>query len=249
MKIIQINAWMGNLLHPLLNFIKEQDPDIICAQEVFSSKIKVGFDKEKFQTFELIAELFPYNFFAPTNSFEYVNQKIMHGNAIFSKYQLANQQTVFTNNQYADLNKFNFYEHHNTRNIQSCSVMLGSKNLTIANHHGYHEINSAGSDKSLKCMQVAVDHLKTLKEPIILCGDLNVAPDSRPLKLIEQNFDFNNLVTQSKAKSTLSEVFRIKDLNVVCDYIFTSQAISIDNFEVSGAIVSDHRPLILDFNL
>lgn len=240
---------MGNLLHPLLNFIKDQNPDIVCAQEIFSSNIKVGYDKEKFKTFELIAELFPHNFFAPTNSFEYINQKILHGNAIFSRHALTNRQTIFTSNRYANLDKDNFNKHKNTRNIQTCRVTLGDKVVTIANHHGYHESNSLGSANSIKSMRVVIDHLKTLREPIIFCGDLNLAPNSKSFQLIEQNFDFHNLVVQSKTESTLSNVFRIRNLNVVCDYILTSKNIFIKEFEVSNVIVSDHRPLILEFDL
>jgi exonuclease III len=37
MKLIQVNAWLGRLLPALLNFIDEQQPDIICAQEIQSS--------------------------------------------------------------------------------------------------------------------------------------------------------------------------------------------------------------------
>lgn len=39
MKIIQINIWYGKLMWPLVDFIREEKPDIVCMQEVISSDV------------------------------------------------------------------------------------------------------------------------------------------------------------------------------------------------------------------
>ncbi len=247
MKIIQVNAWMGNLLYPLLDFVKEQAPDIVCMQEVFSSDLTVGFDAARFKVLEAFQELFPYSFFAPTSSFEYVSQSVKHGNAIFSKHRIGGKQTTFVNGTYTDLTKDSF--DYNIRNLQSCTVELAGRPVSIVNHHGYHQLSDTGNAKSVECMRIVVDHLKTIKNPLILCGDLNVAPHSEPIRLIEQALDLNNHVTLNDVKTTLSDVFRVKDLKVVCDYIFTSKDITINRFTVSDQIVSDHKALILEFDV
>ena len=249
MKIIQINAWLSGLHYQLLDFLETEDPDIICLQEIFSSNISIGIEKEKYMTFETLKSKFGYGYFSPTWSFDRLGQKVHYGNAIISKQPIYDTKTLFTNGKYTDLTKVITKEHTNIRNIQSCKLNIDGQQLTIVNHHGYHEPNSNGSQRSMKSMEQAIKHIKELSEPIVFCGDLNLNPNSKPVKLLESSTDFRNLVTENGARTTLSEVFRIKNLNVVCDYIFTSKNIKVNNFFVSNEAISDHRALVLDFSI
>lgn len=254
MKIIQINAWLGGLYHQLMDLVDEQNPDFICLQEVFSSNISIGIDKEKYMTFEILKNKFGYGYFSPTWSFDYLGQKVGYGNAIISKYPIYDTKTLFTNGDYADLTQnkstIKYKSFTNIRNIQSCKLDIDGKTLSIINHHGYHEPNSNGSQQSIKSMKKVIEHIKAIDDgkPLIFCGDLNLNPDSEPIKLLESSTNFRNLITENGAKTTLSKVFRIKNLNVVCDYVFTSKNIKVKDFFVSNKVVSDHKALVLDFD-
>lgn len=252
MKIIQINAWLSGLHHQLLDFINEQNPDIICAQEIYSSNLKIGIEKEKYMLFEALKDCLGYGYFSPTWSFDYLGQKIHHGNAILSRLPIKNKNTTFTNGEYCDLSSKINPKFTNIRNIQSCELNINNRQLLIVNHHGYHELNSNGSEKSIKSMEQVIKHINASyagNKPLIFCGDLNLNPDSKPIKLFESSTNFKNLVVERKIKTTLSDMFRIKNLKVVCDYIFTSNDVKVIDFYVSPKVVSDHKALILEFGL
>src|SRR3989344_5559484 len=104
MKIMQINAQMGYLLAPLLELIRNEKPDIICAQEVFRSEEPISIE-HSYQTLSHIREAgeFEYVFFSPTWSSTVFNSSIDFGNVIFSKYPLKDQTAVFTSNEYVPL--------------------------------------------------------------------------------------------------------------------------------------------------
>lgn len=252
MKIIQINAWSSKLHHQLLNLIEEQNPDIVCLQEIYSSNIKIGIEKDAYTAYETLKNKLGYGYFSATWSFDYLGQKVDYGNAIVSKLPIKNPKTAFTNGIYSNLTKSIPPNFLNIRNVQSCEIYPQNKKLVIVNHHGYHELNSNGSQKSIDSMKQVIKHIKTINpsnSPLLFCGDLNLNPTSKPIELLESSFEFNNLVKESAVSSTLSDLFRISNLAVVCDYIFASDKIKVNKFLVSPKIVSDHKALVLDFEL
>jgi exonuclease III len=48
MKLVQVNVWMGRLTPTLIKFIKDEQPDIICMQEVFVSPVEVPVPNRQF---------------------------------------------------------------------------------------------------------------------------------------------------------------------------------------------------------
>jgi endonuclease/exonuclease/phosphatase family metal-dependent hydrolase len=250
MKIIQVNAWMGRLLPSLIRFIIEQEPDIVCAQEIFSSTTANPLTETN-QTLEQIEKScnFKHTFFSPTFTFESFGAKVSHGNAIFSKHPLIDTQTFFTSNQYAPIQTADNFV-RNIRNLQICQVNVGGKNkIIIANHHGYHELNEVGSEKTKVSLDKLSESLNNVKYPLILCGDFNVVSSSpyfEPLK----SLNLRNLTVENKISTTLSAAHRIaSEKEVACDYIMCSDDINVRDFSASEKLVSDHKALILEFDI
>ncbi len=48
MKLIQLNVWMGRLNSLILDFVKNENPDILCLQEAFSSTAPVAYPEGQF---------------------------------------------------------------------------------------------------------------------------------------------------------------------------------------------------------
>src|SRR5688572_24011758 len=91
-KLIQVNAWQSQLLPFLLPFIKKEDPDILCMQEVLHSRV-VGGAVPLFRQYNMaqaLNQVFSYHYFSPMFSFKSFGTKIDLGNSIFSKLPITN---------------------------------------------------------------------------------------------------------------------------------------------------------------
>jgi endonuclease/exonuclease/phosphatase family metal-dependent hydrolase len=62
--------------------------------------------------------------------------------------------------------------------------------------------------------------------------------------------DFRNLIKEYNIKSTRPDFKdHLDEWNNVVDYIFVDDKIKVNNFEVINTDISDHLPLILDFEI
>ncbi|MBP8994985.1 MAG: hypothetical protein KBG30_14410 [Bacteroidales bacterium] len=78
----------------------------------------------------------------------------------------------------------------------------------------------------------------------ILCGDFNVAPDTKSMEILETSM--NNLVKEYKVTTTRSHLYTKE--HKFADYILVSPEIKVKKFEVIQDVVSDHLPLMLEFD-
>lgn len=247
MKVIQVNIWMGHLLHPLLKLIDEQKPDVLCAQEVLSAQSGHGL-YDFYQAHQRLAERFPHHFFAPTYSFNALGEICNYGNAIYSKYPLSERKVVFTVGEFIEeITIESLKRHGEIRNVQYCKVATeGQASFTIANHHGYHNRDFDGAPESVASMRNAAAALEEVSGPLILCGDFNANPTSETVRQLD-GLGLRNLSAEHAIRNTLSKVHRF-DFEFVSDYILVSPEISPVKFSELDVIVSDHKPLIADFD-
>lgn len=242
MKLVQLNAWGGRLETPLLNFLVQQNPDIICLQEIFSIQGNSGF----FMTIEKIQrELEVRNvFMSPVYTINFMRRKAMYGNAIASKLPFSKSCVVFTNLEHSD--NFDFdKDDYNIRNLQLVRYNLGGKTLNVLNHHGHHlPKHKDGDSQTMRQMQIIEKQVDKLDGAVILAGDFNLTPDSESLESL--NKKLVNLSVKYNLQTTRTHLTSKKE---VCDYIFVSKDVKINNFFASDQIVSDHQALILDFEL
>jgi len=249
MKLIQLNLWQGRLLSNALEFMQQEQPDILCLQEVTSSEVEnPGFlDTNSLQT--LLKELdLPNYFFSPRFSYQFMHSRALYGNCILSRYPISNQETRFTHGDFVEdivLNKDN----HDMSNAQLAVLDLGKHSLNIINHHGYYQPNPVGNQTTTESLQKLADWVAELSGPAILAGDLNVWPKSPALNSIN-SLGLNNLTSDYAIRSTLSEIHQAPNKNeVACDYVFTSKDIKVTDFHVMEKLVSDHKALVLEFEL
>jgi endonuclease/exonuclease/phosphatase family metal-dependent hydrolase len=87
------------------------------------------------------------------------------------------------------------------------------------------------------------EFMRTFNTRKILCGDFNLKPDTESLKMLAN--DMNNLIASHHVTSTRTSFYPKEEK--FADYIFTSKDIAVKKFEVLKDEVSDHAPLLLDF--
>jgi endonuclease/exonuclease/phosphatase family metal-dependent hydrolase len=245
LKLVQLNIWQGKLLRQVIEFLQSVDADIVCLQEVFSTQPHIGVLDTHDSLEQIQAKLgYPHAFYSPAFSFSVSNQKVEFGNAILSKLPLDNQRTIFTNQDYHEVHSWSDHP-PNTRNGQIVDITLNNKQITVVNHHGYHETNPVGSALTVAAMQQLVQIVRNTAKPLVFSGDLNVTSKSPTMRL----FDgwLRDLTAEYNVSDTLTRYGKVR--GVPCDHILVSNDVDVQKFEVSEALISDHKALILEFKV
>ena len=249
MKLIQLNIWQGRLIALVCKFLAEQQPDFVNLQEVYSSPQQPElYDVFRFGALETIKTVLPgyFCYFSPTYDMQVFDQTIHYGNVMFSKYPFAKTETFFINGERETVTKFQL---NNMRNLQRARIQLDDgRAFTLLNHHGFWAGgNSLGNEQTMQKMSRVAELLHAAERPVIFAGDLNITPVSPALKKLD-GLGLRNLTVEHSITRTLSRLHRA-DVEVACDYIFVSPEIRVQDFTVSEELVSDHKALILEFDL
>jgi endonuclease/exonuclease/phosphatase family metal-dependent hydrolase len=242
MKLIQVNIWGGRISGRLLDFIKEEKPDILCLQEVISYDSGESILFAPLEEIQKISNLNHVAFGAKI-SFNYMLGQAKFGNAILSRYPITEEAIEFTNLEFTE--GFNFEQHdYNVRNLVRTKLVTDVGAVNVLTHHGHHvPYHKDGNEETSRQMQQVASHIKDLDGPIILTGDFNLSPNSKSLDV------FNNLVnlpTKYDLKTTRNI---LTNKSEVCDYIFVNKDVVVKSFVASEKVVSDHQALILEFDI
>lgn len=252
MKLITLNTWGGKRFAELEEFISKQEDqtDIFCFQEVFSTTSKnEEFEDYRVNLYSEFQDSLPdftgeiatrgtgYLYFTP------VDFNLSYGLATFlrSKLDLAEFSDAIVCNMVA------YDGREKAINVQ----VIRLEGVTILNLHGAWIKDSHKKDTPER-----IEQSETLKEitekeradgkEVILCGDLNLRPDTESIEIIE-SAGLRNLVAEFEVTDTRTK-FYDKDVRFA-DYIFVSDGVEVNDFKVLPDVVSDHAPLYLDFEI
>ncbi len=244
MKLITINTWQGRLQRNLETFIKEEQPDILCMQEVCSIEGLVApwIQGATLQTIQKASGL-PHQYFSPTNSYDLMGQEVGFGNGILSRQPLTNPNTVFTYGGHHKITAETFVP--NVRNAQIVDIAAQNGSVRVVNYHAHWEPNQKGSQDSLTRIKILAEVLRHVKGPLIIAGDFNVTADSDSLRYFKETVGVRSLTEELGVKSTMSNT--ITPWEVACDHILVNDQVEVINFSVDDRLVSDHKALVLEF--
>ncbi|MEO6760759.1 MAG: endonuclease/exonuclease/phosphatase family protein [Candidatus Saccharimonadales bacterium] len=244
MKLITLNIWGGRLRYNIPDFIAKEQPDILCMQEVNDLS---GYTGGLFITLDELQQAgnFADKSMAPSNGFHFMNRYLDYGNAVLSKLPLCDRDNVFVRKHYQP--DYDVTPEDHARNFQHSSVLINGKIVHIINYQGqFVKGSKAGNDETYQQVKELYGYtVQFANEPIIITGDFNLEPTSSSMQILNNNF--RNLPIEHGITSTYSPVLHI--FNVVCDYIFINNLVKLQSFETSEAIVSDHKPLIMEFDV
>jgi endonuclease/exonuclease/phosphatase family metal-dependent hydrolase len=243
LRLVQLNVWGGRLERQLLPFFEAEQPDIICLQEAISFEAE---DSGFFATVENIQKVcqLPFVAMAPVFTFDYQNKDAHFGNCIISRYPIQKSEVLFTHLSHKKEFQFG-RDSTNVRNFVHVVTEIEGKAVNFLTHHGYHvPDHKNGTTETLAQMQQLGSYIEELSGPVILTGDFNLAPHSESLEVI--NRLLTNLPVKHHLRTTRNSLTHKTE---VCDYIFVNDAITVKNFLVSEEIVSDHKALLLDFDV
>ncbi|MFT3682346.1 MAG: endonuclease/exonuclease/phosphatase family protein [Ferruginibacter sp.] len=264
---ILVNKQKPEIRDKMIDLINEYSPDIACFQEMVAAdtliNINTSFYKKYsfYPIFEFTEKLhFPdyhYSYNFKENFFD--NQHF--GIIIFSKYPIVKKQ------------KISYYPYDYNSSFQYADIAIGTDTIRVFNVHlqsmkftdenrAYIDNPSIESKNDLLKSKSVISKMKTgfvrrklqadrVKQemdkspyPVILCGDFNDVPNSYAYSKIGEGLQ-NAFVEKGagigRTFSGIAPTLRI-------DNIFLSKTLFIDQFGRVPKKLSDHFPLITDFN-
>ena len=265
MKLVSLNVALFERNNAkLADFLKNQNADILSLQEVVK-KIDHGVDLD-FVSKDVIDESslnLKQFFFAPIwvlSKFEKTNfhgkehfvfdlgGKVEFGNYIKSKYKILKGQNVFVQNHFTYVTDWSKWPEEDYRAVQVVDLDIGGKKIRLLNYHGIWSKDKMETDKTKRACEIIKSLALEVDYPSIITGDFNLFPNTESISLFKPELisliDQYNINTTRPATNELSD----KQRNAV-DYIFISHGIKVNNFEIIQSDVSDHLPLVLDFEI
>ena len=267
MRLISLNTWAGQVMNtnkeqslaPLVHYLRDEseNTDVFCLQEIFHSDpdgpardmdYSKGRSVVAVNLYSEISEILP-GFDGYFTSFqdgflfaERVEYKISFGMAIFVRRGLEIQSS----------GEIFIYKERNTQSDNDATTI--PKSLQYVELGGvlisqFHGLWNAGpktdtADRLEQSRRVK-EFLDSKNLPKILCGDFNLLPNTESLAILEEGME--NLVKTRGIQSTRSAFYK-KPVRFA-DYVLVSQEIKVKDFHVPDVEVSDHLPMVLDFEL
>lgn len=240
----------------IIDFLKSKNLDIITLQESMRA-----LDEDVYKMFRSGQDIYKafkpellYQFFGPVfvGDVAYNGSEIAldfgglaeQGNQIISRYKIEKAANKFYYNDYGHwFDVSNFRENDWARSVSEVVVDINGKKVQIFNLHGLINDEKMGNERTVKQCQFVIDEALKRNLPTIIVGDFNLCPESESIKLM--NKYFRNLSTEFGVKTTRGP----EKEPMVIDYIFVNEAVKVNGFEVIETDISDHLPLILDFEI
>ena len=267
MRLISLNAWGGNLYEPLAAYLASVNADILCLQEVTwaaePTPEKVFFRNHGFdlpQHEDLFAALSKTLTdhqcqFLPASQGDVVDHA---GNPFLSRFGLA----TFVHRDFAIAGQAHDFVHgayvadgwgtppvpRNMHALRLIEPQTG-KPFIAAHLHGLRDpAGKHDTPDRVRQTERIVELLLALRrndEPMILCGDLNLLPDSGTFDRLAE-IGLKDLVTANGFTDTRTSLYEKPQR--YADYLLVTPGIEVRHFDVvAEPEVSDHRALLLDF--
>lgn len=244
-RLVTVNIEGDRHLDRVQNFIAEQNPDIICCQEVFESDLPV---LEK--TFGMKAVFCPQVKMLIENP--YAATKGEWGVALFSHLPIIDTNVfhyvgtpdflpIFRPNSGSEDDDV---VNNNTNRVGiACTVQTPeNKTATIVTIHFTWSVNGESSPRQLRDVANLKDILATLP-PHVLCGDTNSPRGKKTFKILSQGY-IDHL--PSSVTSTLDpELHRVGHKQLAVDALLAHSVYEVSNVHVHTG-VSDHKAISAD---
>lgn len=247
LKLLQLNMNGDNFWHQLLPFLTQHDFDVIQLQEVTGLQTEVGNIHSQIDCFQELQKILGGMYQGelaisdrltsnPTTSY--------FGNATFYKKSLqkvsAKEIVLYKNTSPFPSDAVTFEKFG--RVALHITFSLEGKLISFVNTHLAWGQTPEEQPYQREQNAVFVRYLTTLVNPFVISGDFNLTPQQPTI--LQINNLANNLTTQNSVMNTLNpRTHRAKHLfppGFPVDYIFTSRDLTVQNFEVIQADISDH---------
>ncbi|MFT7611531.1 MAG: endonuclease/exonuclease/phosphatase family metal-dependent hydrolase [Parvicellaceae bacterium] len=237
----------------IFDFLKQEDPDIICFQEFYQDNKKVP----TFVTRDSLLHFLSAKNITEGYSLTGYKGYGLFGNVTFSKYPIINQGHIKFENDKG--NSFIFSDLLiNNDTIRVYNAHIGSVGFeledyqllgTSGNHKEWPHVKSVKDSKMYHRLSIGyskrvsqtnklLEHAKTSRHPVVICGDFNDTPVS---------YNYRNLTAEYWDSFTLSGNGVSGTFTKVpfqrIDYILHDDSFNSFKFTTHQPELSDHRAI------
>ena len=252
MKLITLNLWGGIVYEPLMKFIESHadDADIFCFQEMLfgenpqSTKILKARENLFSEISKRLPEFVPYKYLSEVKYFAAEPIEFKAGQVIFVRKGIKVKDSG-NFRTYDKLPVLSTFGGKLTGSFQWVELEINNETFTICSLHGIWQEGTGKVDTPERIVQSQkIKDFLDAKNKNIFCGDFNLAPDGKSIEILEEGMV--NLVEKYNIQSTRSSFYNKEQK--FADYILISSNVEVKDFKVLDDQVSDHLPLMLDFN-
>ena len=256
MKLISVNIWVKlDNCSSVIAFLRSENADIICLQEVSSTPSwnQSKYNKKQYIDQEL-SLLYPFCYRWPLFSTSSLGTSardvwwvMEQGNYILSKLPILEWKNEFYHKEYSYITDWSDWRSSNHgRALTSAKIKTPHWDVFIANVHGCRTSDKLWTERTKKQIDFFINTCAKY-EQVILVWDFNLLPETEEIKLIDSLY--TNAGKKYWITATRSDFNDWLDKwNQIVDYILISQKLKINTFTVPNLPISDHLPLIAEFD-
>ncbi|MCQ2336163.1 MAG: endonuclease/exonuclease/phosphatase family protein [Paludibacteraceae bacterium] len=238
----------------ILNYISEQNTDVVCMQEFFYYKD----GKHTLQYIKNKLKHYKYCHVEILNK----NRRYVKGLAIFSKFPIVSTEKIELNALYHGAVNSSVVMGKDTVNVVNCYLqsnqltkedkrvvpeLISQVTDTVSGLKAkiYDKLIKAGMERTRQA-DIIRNYTRDMRSNAIICGDMNDIPASYVYRRIRGTLNDSFLMLPAKdLGSTYHEGF----YNFRIDYIFITDNIIPLEFSTDKQEMSDHYPIILNFKI
>lgn len=157
-----------------------------------------------------------------------------YGNALLCRYPIDERATAL-------LPRCEVSRDPEDRTLLTGRITVGGTPLWVHNTHLHHRTSQARVAQARRVREV----IGSPEAPVILCGDLNAAPETPEVRQIGRGL----VDAWARAGRGGGRTFNARLPVVRIDYVFSSPELVATNATVLNTKGSDHRPVVVDLSL
>ncbi len=232
MKIIYLNAFNADLEQEFRAFLVKHTPDtdVFCFQEAYDRMREIT--SKYMGEFELVHDYaLAFGEGADTEDFALATY-------VRKSHKLISSEVVVNADSPRGLGIDTLVEYN-------------GRQLRVFNYHGVSvPREKLDTPDRLRQSKELAAYLQQQSGPMIIGGDFNILPETESYSIIK-SLGYGELVMDRHIDATVNEIYWGEGPSRLhySDYIFVTNDIKVDNFEVPYVKASDHLPLILDVDL
>jgi len=229
MKLLSINAWEGQVKE-LKEFILSHalNTDIFFVQESLTNKGK-NFAQEWLPDYQLL----------------FAKKRIDKNNRFAQSTFIKKDLKIVKSENIGD---------GDTKIGYTLFTQVKTKDNKVLNLLNVHGCSRPGHKQDtpirIKQSKMIINFLKDYPQTKIIAGDFNLDVNIKSVQLFEDN-NYRNLIKDYKIPTTRNNFSwkKYKNKQLFADFTFVSPDLKIKEFTVPQNEVSDHLPMILEFDL
>lgn len=268
LRLIGLNAWGGTCWPALADWLPGCGAEILCLQEVIRTpgaapdwleyKDPNRRLDQRAHLFSDVSNLLPrqQGFFAPAARGPLKNGTTTvtteHGLGLWVDHRMTvsglSQEFLFGTYR---ANGWGPEPVPRALQLMRLTVPEENRSVAVVNLHGIREPSGKGDTAARTKQQdrlcAAIERFHDPDEPLIVTGDFNLLPGSGMFDALSE-FGLEDLGARYGVTDTRTELY--SKPNRFADYTLVNDLVDVVHFEVPAEpLLSDHRPMILDFRI